>query len=275
MNFKRTGAFVSVFVSRGEGAMRTISFITASKLALMILLPACLAAEAAEIKVLAGGAIAGALGELGPEFERATGHKVTLQYGLAPQVKRRIEGGEAFDVVILSPGPMDDLSKQGKIAGSYVKIARGGVGVAIRAGALKPDIASVDAFKRTMLNAKSISYAPEATTGVHLAKVFERLGIAEDMRAKTKPQQAAERIAQAVADGEAELAIALTSSLLLSRGVDLIGNLPSELQNYLVFTAGIGAAAAQPDAAKAFIKHVTAPTAAPVLKAKGWEPFTQ
>lgn len=243
---------------------------------IMVLLTQNFAAQAAEVKVLAGGAIAGVLGELGPQFERATSHKLVIQYGLAPQVKARIEAGEAFDIVILSPGPTDDLAKQGKIAaGTRADVARDAVSIAVRVGAAKPDISSVDAFKSTMVKAKSISYAPQATTGVHLAKVFEHLGIAEEMKAKTKPQQAAEQIAQAVADGEVELAVALTSSLLLARGVDLVGKLPSELQNYLVFTASIGAGAAQPEAAKAFIKYLTAPEAIPVIKAKGWEPVTK
>lgn len=246
--------------------------IGATKLGFLALLLQCLAANAAEIKVLAGGAIAGVLDEMGPVFERATGHKLVMQYGLAPQVKHRIEAGEAFDIVILSPGPMNDLTKQGKIAGASVDIASDGVGVAVRAGAPKPDISSVDAFKRAMLNTKSISYAPQATTGVHLAKVFERLGIAEEMKAKTKPQQAAERIARAVADGEVELAIALTSSLLLGRNVEVVGKLPAELQNYLVFAAGVSSASAQPDAAKAFIAHLKAPAATPVIRSKGWEP---
>jgi molybdate transport system substrate-binding protein len=234
-----------------------------------------LTANAAEVKVLAGGAIAGTLNELGSSFEKTTGHKLNLQYGLAPQVTRRIEAGEAFDVVILSPGPMAALAKQGKIIGSRVDIARSGIGVAVRTGAPKPDISSVDAFKRVMLSAKSVSYAPEATTGVHLAKVFERLGIATEMRAKTIPQQAADRIAQAVVDGQAEYAIALTSSLMLIRGIDVVGKLPSELQNYLVFTASISSTAAQPEAAKAFIRHLTMPEAIPVLKATGWEPVTR
>ena len=232
-------------------------------------------AHAAEVKVLAGGAIAGVVDELEPAFERATGHKLVVQYGLAPQVKQRIETGEVFDVVILSPGPMADLNKQGKIAGPHVNIARDGIAVAVRAGAPKPDVSSVDAFKRAMLAAKSISFAPEATTGVHLAKVFERLGIADIMNTKTKPQQAAARIAQIVAEGEAELAIALTSSLLLVRGIEVAGTLPAELQNYLVFMAGVSATSPQPAAAQAFIAHLTAPAAVPVIKSKGWEPVAR
>lgn len=238
----------------------------------MILLAQGFAAEAAEVKVMAGAALSAVIGELGPQFERATGHKLVIQYGLGPALKRQIEAGEAFDLVILSPALMDDLTTQGKIAaGARAEIVRAGVGVAVRAGAPKPDISSVDAFKRALLNAGSITYTPESTTGIHLARVLERLGIAEQMKAKTKPQQIPERIARAVADGEAALGIALTTVLLSVRDVELVGLVPPELQNYLVFTAGVGAAAKQPGAAKALIVHLTAPEAVPVIKAKGWE----
>lgn len=233
-------------------------------------------ANAAEVKVMAGRALAGVIGELGPQFERATGHKLVMQYGLSRTFKRQIDAGEVFDLVILSTETMDQLAKQGKIAaGPRAEIARAGVGVAVRTGASKPDIKSVDAFKRSLLNAKSISYTPGSETGAHLAKVFERLGIAEEMKARTKAQQATERIAQAVADGEAELAIAVTSSLLLVRGVELVGEIPPELQNYLMFEASVGAAARQPQAATALIKFLTSPEAVPVIKAKGFDPGTQ
>ena len=253
--------------------METRSLFAAAEIGFVLLLLQGVAANAAEVKVIAGSAISGVMGELGPQFERKTGHKLAIQYGLAPALKRQIEGGEAFDLVILSPGPIDDLAKQGKLAvDTRTEIARAGVSVAVRAGAPKPDISSVDAFKRALLDAKSVTYTMESTTGIHLAKVFERLGISEQMKAKTKPQQVPERIAQAVADGEAELGFALTSVFVPVSGVDLVGLVPPELQNYLVFTAVVGAAAKQPEAAKALIKHLTGPEAVPVMKAKGWGP---
>jgi len=240
-----------------------------------MLLVQSVVAKAAEVKVMAGRALAGVIGDLGPQFERVTGHKLVMQYGLSRTFKQQINAGEAFDLVILSIETMDQLAKQGKIAaGPRAEIARAGVGVAVRTGASRPDINSVDAFKRALLNAKSISYSTRTETGEHLAKVFERLGIAEEMKARTKPQQAPERVAQAVADGEAELAIQV-ASLLLVPGVELVGKIPPELQNYLVFEAGVGVAARQPEAAKAFIKHLMSPEAVPVFKAKGWEPGTQ
>jgi molybdate transport system substrate-binding protein len=215
------------------------------------------------------------IGELGPQFERATGHKLVMQYGLSRTFKPQIEAGEAIDLIILSLETIDDLAKQGKIAaGTRADIARTGVGVAVRTGASKPDINSIDAFKRSLLNAKSISWAPRTETGEYLATVFERLGIVEEVRAKSKPQQAVDRVAKAVAEGEAELAITVTS-LLMVPGVELVGKIPPELQTYLVFTAGVSVAAKQPEAAKALVKYLTSPDAAPVIKARGWEPATR
>jgi len=232
-------------------------------------------ATAAEVKVLAGNALAGVIGELGPTFERATGHKVLAQYGLSRTFKPRIVSGEAVDLIILSLETMDDLEKQGKIApGTRSDIARTGIGVAIRQGGTKPDIATVDAFRRTLLAAKTISWAPRTETGEHLAKVFERLGITEEVKSRTKAQQAVDRVAQAVADGEAELALTVTS-LLTTPGVEVVGKIPAELQTYLVFTAGVGVTAGEPSAAKALMKHLTAFGAAPAFTARGWEPASR
>lgn len=199
-----------------------------------------------------------------------------IQYGVTGTMKRQIEGGEAFDLAIVPRALMDDVTKQGKIvAGTRSEIARAGMVVGARTGAPKPDISSVDAFKRALLNAKSITYAPEGATGIHLAKVLDRLGIAEQVKAKTKPQKSTDGIVQAVASGEAELGFAVATVFLSAPGVELVGLFPSELQNYLVFTAGVGASAKQPDAAQALIKHLTAPAAVGVLKAKGFEPVAR
>ena len=187
--------------------MRIGPLAAAAKFGFIALLAQGVAANAAEVKVMAGVAMTGAFGELGPQFERATGHKIVIQYGPGGTFKRQIEAGEAFDLVIIGSDGVDDLIKQGKIAGdTRVDIVRVGIGVAVREGAPKPDISSVDAFKSTLLSAKSVTYAPEGATGRHFAKVFDRLGIAEQVKAKTKPN-APDRVAQAVAAGEVELAI--------------------------------------------------------------------
>lgn len=238
-----------------------------------VLLIASVVAQAAEVKVLATGALTGVIGELGPQFERATGHKLVIQRGLSGELKRQIEAGVAFDVVIIPPEMIDDLIKQGKIAaGTGTDIARVGMAVGVRAGAAKPDIGSTDAFKRALLGAKSITYAPEGATGLHLAKIFERLGIVEQMQAKTIPQTVGGQNARAVASGEAELGFGNTVVLLSVPGVELAGLFPPELQSWVVYTAGVGAAAKQPDAAKALMKHLATPDAVAVMKAKGLEP---
>jgi molybdate transport system substrate-binding protein len=250
----------------------TVIITAVSLLFPAIALPGGHAAKAAEVKVMAGAAMSGVIGELGPQFERATGHKLVMQYGLSGAFKRQIEGGEAFDLAIIAPVALDDLIKQGKIAAdTRADIVRVGMGVAVRAGAPKPDVSSVDAFKSTLINAKSVTYAPEGATGIHLAKVLERLGITEQVKAKTKPQQDPARIPQAVADGEAELGFAVTNILLSVKGVELAGLFPPELQNYVVQTAGVSSGAKEPEAAKALIKFLMTPEATSVIKAKGME----
>ena len=253
--------------------MKIRSFFASAKIGFMILLVQCLAAEAAEVKVITGVGMSAVMGELGPQFERTTGHKLLTWYGNRGTMRQRIEAGEAFDLAII--GSLDEFIKEGKItAGTRTGIARVGIGVSTRAGAPKPDISSVDAFKRALLNAKSVIYVPESVVGIHLARVFERLGIAEQMKAKTKPRQGTEGFAQAVADGEAELGFELTNEILFFSGVELVGPFPPELQSYNAFMAGVGTAAEQPEAAKALIKFLTTPEAAAVIKAKGLEPAT-
>jgi molybdate transport system substrate-binding protein len=262
-------------IERGEDSMRT-RFCAAAKLATIVLLAQGVAAEAADVKIIAGAATAPVMAELGPKFERATGHKLLIQYGVTGSMKRQIESGEAFDLAIVPAALIDEVSKQGRIAaGTRTDLVRVGFGVGVRAGAAKPDIGSVDAFKSALLNATSISYVPEGATGIHLARVFERLGITEQMKAKTRPQQSPERIGQAVASGEVELGFGLTTVLTSVAGVELVGLLPSELQNYLVLAAGVSASAKEPEAAKALIRLLTAEDAVPVLKAKGMEPIVR
>jgi molybdate transport system substrate-binding protein len=253
--------------------MRIGPLAAAAKFGFIALLGQGVAANAAEVNVMAGVAMRGIIGELGPQFERATGHKIAIQYGPGLAFKRQIEAGEAFDLAIIGTDVVDDLIKQGKIAGDpRVEIVQVGIAVAVREGAPKPDISSVDAFKRTLLSVKSVAYAPDGATGRHFAKVLDRLGIAEQVKAKAKPN-APERVPQVVANGEAELAIVMTPDLSSTKGLQLVGLFPGELQYSFVNAAGISAAAKQPDAAKALIKHLTTPEAAAVIKAKGMEPL--
>jgi molybdate transport system substrate-binding protein len=249
------------------------SLAAAAKIGFVILLVQGVAAEAAEVKVMSANPMTEVMKELGPQFERATGHKLVIQYEVAGVVKRRIDAGETFDVAILLPPLIEDLIKQGKIAaGTRADIARSGMGVGVRAGAPKPDIRSVEAFKRALLDAKSVAYSKEGASGVYFLGLLERLGIAEGMKPKLKPTSA-DTLANAVPSGEAEM-IVVPITVIMVPGAELVGPLPTELQTYINFSAGVGTAAKEPDAAKVLIKFLTAPAAVPVLKAKGMEPVT-
>jgi molybdate transport system substrate-binding protein len=253
--------------------MRIASLAATAKIGCMILL-AHGVASAAEINVLSVGAFRPALTDLGGQFERATGHKLLIKYDATGAVKRHIEAGEAFDVAILNVSQVDDLIKQGKIiGGSRADIARSGVGMFVRAGAARPDIGSVEAFKRTLLNAKSVAYSGEGAAGVHFAGLLTQLGIAEDM--KPKLRSAGLGTLQAVANGEAEMGVVAIAGAAGASGVELVGPLPSEVQHYIGYTAVLGAAAKQPDAAQALVTLLASEQALPVLKAKGMEPFAR
>jgi molybdate transport system substrate-binding protein len=258
----------------GGGLVKIRSSVAAATIGIALSLVQGLAAEAAEVKVIAGVAIRPVMEELGPQFERATGHKLAIWYGVTGPIQRRMAAAEAFDLATLGPPLMDEYIRQGKIAAdTRTEIARIGYAVGGRAGAPKPDISSVDAFKRALLNTKSVAYNPEGAGGIHAVRVFERLGIAEQMTAKLKPV-VTKSVVEALAEGNAELAVAFTNSFQSVRGVELIGPFPPELQRYILVTAGVATAAKQPEAAKALIKFLTSPAAIAVIKAKGMEPAT-
>ncbi len=255
--------------------MRRRSLAAAGGIAFAIALAQSAAAIAAEIKVFSPGGFRPVLNELGPQFERTSGHKLIIQYGSAAGVKRQIEAGEAVDLVVLTKIFMDDVSKQGKLAvGTRADVGRSAMALAVRAGAPKPDVSSVDALKRALADAKSISYAPEGTTGLHLMKVFERLGIAEDMKAKAKPADTPERAVQAVANGDAELGFGVSSLILHTPGAELAGRLPAELQDYVVYGVAVGATAKEAAAAGALLGFLKGEGAAAVMKAKGIDPLS-
>jgi molybdate transport system substrate-binding protein len=178
-------------------------------------------------------------------------------------------------VALVWPAMIDRLIKEGKVAvETRAAIARVAIGVAIKKGAPKPDISTTDEFKRTLLNAKSVSHSMEGASGVYLKTLFERLGIAAEMQPKLRPMPGGSLVVGPVVRGEAELAIITTPYIVLEPGADLVGLLPEELQQYVVYTGGVSVAATQPDAARAMIKHLTSPTAASVLKSQGLDPAT-
>ena len=230
---------------------------------------------AAEIKVLSGNGARGAIADLGARFERASGHKVNIEFHVNPEVKRRIEAGEAFDVAILNPPVLDDLIKQRKVIGdTRAVIGRAGIGVGIREGARKPDISSVTAFKQTLLNAKSVAYPADGASGKYFVSLVDRLGIAAEMKPKLRPMPGDYNV-EVVADGEVELVVVVASRISGVPGVALVGRIPQELQTWIGFTAGVGSAAKQPEAARAMVRFFTSAAAEPVLRSMGIEPFVE
>jgi molybdate transport system substrate-binding protein len=229
-------------------------------------------ARASDIKVLASNGVKSAVVELVPKFEKDTGDRLVFTWDASNILVKQIEGGENFDVVIVTPALIKNLIKQGKVAdGSATDLARVGLGVAVKRGAPKPDISTVEAFKRTLLNAKAIAYTTAGQSGLHFMSVAEKLGIAEQVKAKGKtvPGGAA---AEFVAKGEADIAIQLIPELASVPGVEVVGSFPAELQNYIVLTGGVGTKAKDKAAAQALIKFLTTPAAISIFKAKGMEP---
>lgn len=229
---------------------------------------------AAEIKVLTTGAFKQVVVALVPDYEKATGNKVVVDNGTVGELQKRVDGGEAFDVLVLSPKGIEDYIKSGKLAaGSSATLGRVGVGVMVKEGAPKPDISSVEAFKQALRNAKSVAYIDPASggsSGIYVADLLNKLGLADVVKPKAKLKQGG-HVADLISSGEAELGIHQISEIVSEKGVTLVGPLPKELQNYTTYTVGLSASTKEPDAAKAFLQVLTGPKAAAVLKAKGME----
>jgi molybdate transport system substrate-binding protein len=231
-------------------------------------------ASAAEIKVLTTGAFKQVLMALVPEYEKATGNKVVVDNGTVGQLQKRVDDGEAFDVLVLSPKGIDDYIKSGKIAaGSNARVGKVGVGVMVKEGAPKPDVSTVDAFKQALLKAKTVGYIDPASggsSGIYVADLLVKLGIADQIKPKAKLQKGG-HVSDLVKAGEAEIGIHQISEIVGQPGVTMVGPLPAEIQNYTVYVVGLSTGAKEAEAAKAFIKVLTGPSAAGVLKSKGME----
>lgn len=226
--------------------------------------------QAAEIKVLASTAVKTTLEELGPQFEKATGNKVNVTFAPASVMKEKIDQGTAFDVAILTTPIMDGLASSAKVEATRTAVAHSGIGVAVRKGAQKPDIGSTEAFKQALLKANSVGFTSGGATGAYLKTLFEKLGIAEELKPKLKllPGPTAE----AVAAGEVEIGMTQISEILPYAGSELVGPLPRDVQSYTHFSAAVSAASQQADAARAFIKFLAGTDALAVIKSKGMEP---
>jgi molybdate transport system substrate-binding protein len=228
--------------------------------------------QAAELKVIAGGSMTASMNALAAPFEKASGHRLSIHFDSTPNIIARVNSGTPFDVVVVPVDVFKDAAAKARFApGPTVDIARVGYGVIVRTGAPKPDISTPDAFKNAMLAAPSIALLPASAAGAYVTKVFERLGISEEMKAKTRAQAAPAGIAPAVAKGEAELGVFL-NHVLAAPGVEFAGPFPGDLQQELVFTSAVAADAKEADAAKALIDYLRTQEATAIIKAAGMTP---
>ena len=231
-------------------------------------------AGAAEIKVFSTIGVQAALEELTPKFEQASGHRLVITWNTAAVLVKRVQAGETADVVVLTRQSLDTLAKEGKAA-AEATFASSGMGLVVKKGAAKPDISTADAFKRTLLDAATIAYSDPAhggASGVYLSKLLERMGIAGDVKAKTRHPPQGGNAAVLVANGEAALAIQQVPEVISVNGVDFVGELPAELNNITAFAAGPVTGTKQEDGAKALVKFLQSSEAAAVLKARGLTP---
>ncbi|HZR73020.1 substrate-binding domain-containing protein [Bradyrhizobium sp.] len=227
-------------------------------------------AHADELRVLAGGSLRSILTELAPQFEKASGHKLAIHFDTTPNLIKAATTGEPFDVGIVPIDVFYDQAAKTHFT-PPVEFARVGYGVAVKAGAPKPDISTPQAFKKTLLEAKSITFLPASAAGSYILRLFERLGIEDEMRAKTIAQDQPTGIIPAVVNGEAELAV-FVNNVLTAPGVDIVGPFPAKYQQELVFPAALAVDTKQKEAAKAFIDFIMSPAATVVVKAKGMTP---
>jgi molybdate transport system substrate-binding protein len=223
-----------------------------------------------QIKILSGGAMKALMVDVVPLFERANGTKAEIRFALTSVLKKEIEDGAAFDIALLPRPELDALAKTGKIAaGTQTDITRSAVGLAVRAGMPKPDIGTVEALKRTLLKAKSIGYS-DGPSGAYIADLLVRLDIADEMKPKTR--LTSRPVAEIVAEGEAEVGMQQIVAILPVKGAELVGPLPGELQNIIVYAAGIAAGSGQSGTAHALIAFMATPEVVRMIRAKGMEP---
>ncbi len=229
-------------------------------------------ASAERITVLCSNGFKAVLQEVAPQFEKATKHEIAISYSVSAELRRRIEGGERFDITILTPGLMDAMITGGHIsAKSREVLARSAMAIAIRRGAPKPDVRTVDALKATLLASRSIAFAKEGSGGVYLMGLLRRFGLLEQMTPKFKPTTTGDEVSQAVSRGEAELGVLPLSEILPVPGVELAGTFPADVQDYTVMVGGVSVAADQRSAVKALMSFLTSSDINSVVEKKGME----
>jgi len=236
-----------------------------------VLVPAT-PAHAAEIKVFCTNGVRAVVEELIPKFEKTTGHKVVISFEPSTQIKKRIDAGEPFDLAMLTTVLVDEEVKAGKlVANTRAFIARSGLGLSIRSGSKKPDITTVDAFKKALLAAKSVTYATQGASAAPFEALVAKLGITDQMKPKYKLRETAAQVGEAVASGAVELGVAPVSEILPVKGVELAGPFPKEVQSYVQLAGAVGANAKEKDAANKLLTFVVFPSNDAVYKAKGME----
>jgi molybdate transport system substrate-binding protein len=247
--------------------MKTVSLTTAAAALLLAGI-----ANAADIKVLSTQATEEAYKELVPQFEKATGHKITTIFTGTLDVQKRVAAGEKYDLLIMAGPAIDDYIKAGTVvAGSRVDLAKSGVAAAVPKGGQKFDISSVDALKKTLLTAKSIGYST-GPSGVYVVGLFQKLGVSAEVTPKLKQTPTGVFVGTIIANREVEIGFQQVSELSLFPGVDYLGPLPAAVQQITVFSAGVQTGAKEADAAKALVKFITAPAAASAYTKRGLEP---
>ncbi len=241
-------------------------------LALVAALASATPANAADIKVFCTNGVKAVVEELIPQFERTTGNKVVISFEPSTQIKKRIDAGEPFDLAMMTTTLVDEEVKAGKlVANTRVFIARSGLGLSVRSGAKKPDISTVEAFKKTLLDAKSITYATQGASAAPFEALVARLGITAQVTPKYNLRETAAQVGSAVATGIVEIGVAPVSEILPVKGVELAGPFPKDVQSYVQISGAVGAAAKEKDAANKLLAFIVWPANAPVIKAKGME----
>jgi molybdate transport system substrate-binding protein len=246
--------------------IRTLAALSA------VLLAHTATAQESPVRVVASNGVKAVIEDLRPKMLGALPRTLAIDYNSTTGLRQKIDAGETFDVAILTVEGVDDLIKAGKIAaGTRNAFARSGIGVGVRMGAPKPDIHNTEAFKKTLLTAKSITYAEDGASRAYIAKMLDRFGITAEIGPKTTMEQGSTRAAARVADGRSEILMTLVSEILPAPGVQLVGPFPDEVQNYVTFAAGIAVDSKNAEAGQALIRFLKSPEVAPILKAKGME----
>ena len=252
--------------------MKIHRMLCSATLVSLLVLAQSLPAAAADIRVLCSNGLKAVFEELAPQFERASGHKVNVTFGLAAGFKQQIDAGQAFDVAILTPALIDDLIKSGKLAAdSRAVIARTGLGIMIRSGARKPDVRTTESFKDALRNAQSIAFAKEGASGVAFTLTIEKLGMTQALQPKFKPTATGEEVNDLVVKGGAQYGILPLSEILAVKGAELGGMFPNDVQTYITMATAVSSNSKQSAAARDLIKYLMAPAATTVVKAKGME----